>query len=332
MRKKNARFFSIEKLFNLLSEEMKKDNDIKVVNVPFNSSMPFGVFGNMIFAFVHSRVSVADAYHISGDIHYLALVLRWKKTILTIHDLGYKSRKSKFKSWVYDQLWFKLPCYLSAQITVVSEFTKHNLLTKFNVNKSKLQVVSNFYDPELKFNNYSRVLECEHSCNVLQIGTKDNKNLSRIIDAIENSRDDSLVLHIVGQLTNKQLEQLTKRKINYKNYVGLSNFELYSLIHSSEIITFVSLFEGFGMPIIEGNVLGVPVITSDLEPMVSVAGGSCILVDPHNINEISSAISNLKIDQDLRHKLISRGIVNAEKYSISTIVDEYYKVYKKVVE
>jgi glycosyltransferase involved in cell wall biosynthesis len=91
----------------------------------------------------------------------------------------------------------------------------------------------------------------------------------------------------------------------------------------------VSLYEGFGLPIIEANSIGRPVITSDIEPMKSIGNDSVILVNPNNASEITLAINSIAGNKDLRNDLISKGLENAEKFRALSIAKEYERLYYK---
>ena len=115
---------------------------------------------------------------------------------------------------------------------------------------------------------------------VLQVGTKENKNLLRLCEALEGLKCH---LVIVGVLTNRQKAALAKHQIAYTNLIGLSDEELVREYQKSDILAFASTLEGFGMPIVEAQIVGRPVVTSNRASMLEVASDGAVLVDPYSV-------------------------------------------------
>ncbi|MBI1781069.1 MAG: glycosyltransferase [Sphingobacteriales bacterium] len=98
------------------------------------------------------------------------------------------------------------------------------------------------------------------------------------------------------------------------------------------MVLFISTYEGFGMPIIEANVVGRPLITSNLSPMTEIADDSAIKVNPYDELEIKLTVMQLIADAELRGQLIKNGIMNAERYNINIIADEYTSLYQSMLK
>jgi glycosyltransferase involved in cell wall biosynthesis len=94
--------------------------------------------------------------------------------------------------------------------------------------------------------------------------------------------------------------------------------QLLTLIKGARALLFPSIYEGFGLPVIEAMALGTPVITSDVSSLPEIAGGAALLVDPHSVEEIARAISAIEIDDDLQAALIKLGRAQARKFSAET--------------
>ena len=84
------------------------------------------------------------------------------------------------------------------------------------------------------------------------------------------------------------------------------------------------------MPILEAQAMGIPVITSNISPMIEVSGGAAILVDPYNIDEIRNAINKVKNDTEFRQKIIKAGLENARNYHTKKISAMFEEVYRQV--
>ena len=263
--------------------------------------------------------------HITGDIHYISLLLKKRKTILTIHDIASSITHNKLKSYFIKLLWFTLAVKKVRYITVISEFTKNQLLEYINIKAEKVFVIPDCISDNFK---YSPKEFSKNKAIILQIGTKENKNLTNLIESL---KDLNCKLLIIGKLTVNQIELLEKNKINYENTYNLTHSEIISYYKKADILTFVSTYEGFGVPIIEANAIGRPVITSNISPMKEIAGDAAILVDPYCTKDIKNAVLKLINDMSLRKSLIEKGLENAKKYKAEHIAQQYCELYKKIL-
>lgn len=263
-----------------------------------------------------------DVIHITGGVGYYAFFLPSRKTILTFHDTNhYEFDLKGIKKWLYGLLIYKLPSLSVHGVTTVSEHTKKNLIRFFGMSNSKIKVIPNCYPPSFKFAPKETL---SNPPRILHIGTKPNKNLPRIIEALKGL---NVELVIIGKITEETRRILNERKINYLNKVNITPLEMYKEYVLCDIVEFVSLYEGFGLPIIEANVVGRTVVTSNVSSMPEAAGDVALLVNPTNIFEIREAIVKLLEDENLRKQLVQKGYKNAERYAPSKIASQYKKIY-----
>ena len=118
--------------------------------------------------------------------------------------------------------------------------------------------------------------------------------------------------------------------INYIYKSDLSDQEILKEYINCDIVSFPTLYEGFGMPIIEGQAVGRVVLTSDLEPMKEMAGDAALLVDPYSIESIRNGIMKLIKNHHYRDDLIKRGLENIERFKLPAIVKQYMDLYTKL--
>jgi glycosyltransferase involved in cell wall biosynthesis len=268
----------------------------------------------------------ADIHHVTGAVNYLVLGLPGKKTILTVHDIGYYENPihAKFKRLIYGLIWFRLPLLRARYITVVSEFTKSKLIQNFGLKPNKIVVIPN---PILSHFITSKKKSLNKHLKILQIGTGAHKNLIKLINAVADLNAHIL---IVGSPSKKEIDLMKSLSIQFDIFRGISNDEVYKKYVESDILFFASLYEGFGMPIIEAQKVGRPVITSNFGAMKEVADNSAILVNPQNDIEIRSAIIKLMSDRAFYDEMVERGLSNVKRFEPDVIVNKYQALYEEI--
>ena len=178
--------------------------------------------------------------------------------------------------------------------------------------------------------NLFRPLPFNASCpRILQVGTAPHKNLERVAQALKGER---CVLHVVGRLSPRQRQFLDDLGIRYENGVDLSDEELLRAYEEADLVVFVSLAEGFGLPILEAQAIGRPVVTSDLSPMRDVAGGAACLVDPRNVDSIRAGIRRVIKDSNYREGLVELGLRNVVQYQPQVVASRYARLYEHIAQ
>jgi len=266
----------------------------------------------------------ADLFHITGDIHYISFFLPLGKTILTIHDIGRYLELRGLRKFIYRMLWINLPIIFARAVFFSSKITKIRVNRIVGLNR-KYNVVMKLCS-NLEFEEEVQIIR-NSKPRILIIGTAKHKNLIGVIKAVKNI---PCTLLIVGELDDYLLNFLKHSRVDYQNYVSVGKQKLESLYLESDLITFPSFHEGFGLPIIEAQASGTPVITSNISPMKEVAGEGAILVDPTRIESIRSAILGLLKNEELAKELIKKGKRNADLYSVKTVANNHIKQYKEL--
>jgi glycosyltransferase involved in cell wall biosynthesis len=141
-----------------------------------------------------------------------------------------------------------------------------------------------------------------------------------------------VTLTVVGRLRDHHKVLLDKYKTDYQNFVNLPYAEVIQRYEEANIVSFVSLYEGFGLPIIEAQSVGRPVITSNVTSMPEVAGDSALLVDPEDVEQIRKGIQNLIKDEKLRKDLVKKGFENVKRFTPKAIAQQYADLYEKMVK
>lgn len=322
-RRPNKSFFSIEKVFGLISSYLGEDKKILVsyAYAPHFSTSILNVLRNILFL----RREKADIYHITGDIHYSVFAFKKRKIILTIHDCIFLHNSSGIKRALFKYLYLKWPISHSSVVTTISESTKEEIIRYTACKPDKIVVIGNpisklFYFKEKVFNSNNPL--------ILFVGVTKNKNLDRVSESLSGIK---CRLRIIGVLNSEQLERLNKFRISYETISGLTDEEIVNEYLNADFVLFPSLYEGFGLPILEGQKAGRPVITSNLSPMVEVSGGAACFVDPEDVNSIKSGVLRIITDENYRNDLVSSGFANVAKYSLDEISHQYSLLYKKMM-
>ena len=263
-------------------------------------------------------------YHITGDVHYMGIRLG-KRAILTIHDVGsVTSKKGLFVRFYIKCIWFWLPALRVRHITVISEFTKQELRQIIPFYKRDIHVIHNPVNPVFQFSDKPFNTG---SPKVLLVGTKPNKNLNRIFEAMHGLPCE---LIIIGSLNEVQTTLLNALNLNYRNKVKLTVADIYNCYLECDMLCFPSLYEGFGMPIIEAQAVGRPVITSNIGAMKEVAGSGACLVDPYNEESIRAGVLKVMNQPDYREQLIQNGLKNVQRFTLEHIAQQYQSLYKQM--
>lgn len=321
-RSKEYNAFSIENVFKNISNELRKTEIVELTYVPVSKYSLKMFIKNILFA----AKQRGDILHITGDIHYACLLMQRRKTILTVHDIRAIEflRNNKLKLNFYKLLWIIIPSLKCKYITTISEKSKDEFCKLAPWAKRKIVVIPNPIDPkyEYKFKKF-----CTNKPRLLMIGTKENKNHLKMLKAI---KDIDCIVDIIGKLPVNEEKYLIDNKICYENSIAISDEDLRRKYYESDIVMFVSTYEGFGVPIIEAQAIGRIVITSNLEPMNTVAGNGAILVDPYDVESIKEAVKNVITDEELRNEIVSKGLANSKKYSAKVISSQYIDLYNKI--
>jgi glycosyltransferase involved in cell wall biosynthesis len=316
----NKSYFSMERVFASVRSAMA-GAEIAVRVCPFESRGIFKRLGNIVDAAFRQ----GDVNHITGDVHYLALLLRKNRTVLTIHDCRGMVWESGLRRRFFYWGWLKMPVARSAVVTVVSEQTRQEVLHYTSCAEGKVRVIPNPVGSE--FQPAPKVFRSEKPT-ILQIGASKNKNIERLALALSglNCR-----LDVIGPLSADAQRQLEQAGVEYECAANLSDAEVAAKYRNADLIAFCSTYEGFGMPIIEAQAVGRPVVTSNIAPMSEVAGGAACLVDPYDVESMRRGILRVIEEPAYREDLIQRGFENVKRYSPEEIGQRYLKLYKEVM-
>lgn len=313
--------YSIENVFRIVREELKFDYNFHVSRL----QAAFDVKSLLIPSDV---IKKSEVLHLTGGANYMAFASKRRKTVLTVHDIGhYTNTLTGLKKAIYGELWFRLPLARANVITAVSEFTANELHRIFNVPYSKIEIIRNPVGKDFK--QKKNIGHNNGKFTILQIGSGEHKNLSRLIEACNGLKTRLILVRRKDERLKFLLDQ---NKVDYEWYSDLKTDHLVELYQKVDLLYFASTYEGFGLPIIEAQVCGTPVITSNISPMKEVAGkGGAYFVDPYSFESIRKAVQAIMDSRNLRFELISRGLDNAKLYAADRVSKAYGEVYNSLL-
>ncbi len=317
----------------------------KIINIP-----RFTIREQIIMPAILKRDNL-DIFHC---LHNVLSIFYPKKSIVTIQDIMvtrflwfYEAlpRIKKYTGLFYFKLFVKLSVEKADKVIVTSKFTKKEVMRHLNVKDEKLKICGAAVDSAFKpFNDealLNAVLEKYGICNpfILHVSNlKPYKNLRNLIYAYKllsqkKSRYPKLVIAGHHKKYGTQIKEFTekvglKEKINFVGYVDKNDLPI--LMSKSLCFIFPSIYEGFGLPVLEAMACGTPVITSNTSSLPEIAGEAAILVNPYDTKEIADAIENLLSNEKLRKELISKGLEQVKLFSWEKCAKETLKVYQEV--
>jgi glycosyltransferase involved in cell wall biosynthesis len=314
--------FSVESYFENIRKNLPEQFDSVNIIMPFESNGLLKRFFNALYCITKQ----GDINHITGDIHYVATFLKKSKTILTILDCGMLHQTKGLKHKILKLFWFTIPIKRAGIITAISTATKQDIIHFTDCVESKIKVVYVCINEIFKRRDKVFNTSCP---TILQIGTAPNKNLNRLIPAL---KDVSCKLVIVGKISEEVYILLKEYNISYELIDRkISDQEILERYEKSDIVSFVSTLEGFGMPILEANAVGRVVIAGDNSSMPEIGGNAAHFVNAFMTLGIKEGLDKIISDEDYRQHLIENGYKNKMRFSAKNLALEYANIYDSLV-
>ena len=294
---------------------------------------------------LHFKFSKPDVF-LSPD-GFLSLVTH-VKSVGVIHDLNFEHFPEDIPWMVrkYYKTMFPRFAQKASRIATVSEYSKKDIAGSYGINPAKIDVVYN------GAGNIFQPLDADEKQQVRQrfskgseyfffVGTlhprKNLVNLFRAFDQFKKSDSTNIKLVLAGaRMWWTDEIRLAYEGMEFRDEViftgRVSDQDLASLMASALALTYVSYFEGFGIPILEAFSCDTPVITSNLTSMPEVAGNAAILTDPFSTDSIAGAMQKIAMDTDFRQNLVAAGREQRLKFSWQQTADKLWNCVEKSLE
>ncbi|MFH1905188.1 MAG: glycosyltransferase family 1 protein [bacterium] len=278
--------------------------------------------------------------------HYNIPVIYEGEMIVTVHDLIHlifpqflKSRAAYF----YAKSLFKLMAIRAKKIIAVSESTKADIVNYLGVKEDKVIVIYNGVSEIFKKDASQE--ECEklrhklnlHAKYILNVSNmKAHKNIETLIEAYSKLREKGIeqkLLLVGGEKERVEELQIYSEQFNVaEDVICIQNIDfedLPPLYQICDVFVFPSLYEGFGLPLVEAMASRVPVVTSNVSSMPEVVGNAGITVEPNDVDSLAKAIEKIISDSKLRENMIKMGIKQIEKFNWQDTARKTLDVYKR---
>lgn len=278
--------------------------------------------------------------------HYTLPVATPSASVVTFHDMTFFLYPHMHQQ--YKRLFFRTMIRVASQranaIIADSESSRQDILSLLHVKPTKVFTVPlgvspdyHLFDDHRALENIQRKYELpEHF--LLYVGVLEpRKNLTALVRAFKLLLDQGMPhsLVIVGRKgwMYDQLFRIIKDldlvgRVVFTGYVPEA--ELPAFYNAAEVFIYPSVYEGFGLPVLEAMACGTPVVTSRISSMPEIVGEAGILVDPYRIDELADAVNRILKDQELRRNLAGHGIERAKAFTWERTARETLSVYQTV--
>jgi glycosyltransferase involved in cell wall biosynthesis len=269
-------------------------------------------------------------------------------TLLVIHDIAWKHFPTQVP-WSHRKHYeHYMPRFAkkAAHIATVSEYSKNDIVHHLQVSPEKIDVVYDGANESFVPLSLEERVKVEDKYSngcpyFLYVGSiHPRKNVLRLLEAFESFKsksDTNMKLLLAGRIAWQSgdiAEQLAKMKFrNEVIFLGYTDaVELPKITAAAFALTYVSLFEGFGIPILEAMYCDVPSISSNTSSMPEVAGNAGLLADPYSVDSIAEQMLRIWNEKGLREELIERGKIQRKKYSWDLTAEKMWMALEKILD
>lgn len=265
-------------------------------------------------------------------------------SVVTIHDLIFLRYPDYYKK-IDRKMYLAISrssCRRATKIIAISNQTKADLINFFGIEPSKIEVIyqscdKRFFDKigeahksavRLKFSLPARFILC--------VGTIERrKNQLAILKAVVKEKLNTTVV-ILGKPTEymNELNLFLHESGTQTQVIFLHNTsteDLQSIYQMAEVMVYPSFFEGFGLPVLEAQASGCPVVTSNVSSLPEAGGDGALYINPEDISEIGQAIRKVLFNNQIRDELIQKGNANAELFREELVAEKLMKLYQELV-
>ncbi|MDD2766706.1 MAG: glycosyltransferase family 1 protein [Candidatus Moranbacteria bacterium] len=319
---------SLEMLFHTPDVLFVPAHTVPLIHPAHNATFLYSSVALFVRKIFHKASSCTFEHSVAGGP---------KKTIVTIHGLEYEFCKESyaFLDRLYMRLSIRFSCRVASTVICVSENTKRDVMKLYSVPEKKIQVIYEGYEQQSTENSQQRTKK-QTSPYLLFIGRlEERKNIVRMIEAFEILKKKYVIPHILvlagkpgyGYDQIRYKLQATSHKLDIKELGYISEEEKWALFKNADVFLFPSLYEGFGIPVLEAQSVGVPVVTSDIASLPEVGGAGAIYIDPLNAESLAEGIYRVISDKQQRDDIIAKATENVRRFSWQKCADDIHVLF-----
>jgi len=345
LKNRNNKYFA--HMFNFLNRNVL-DKDIAEMSLEIHTCklIPYSIY-TRIWGILPIKYNVlfgekVDIYHF---FNYIVPTRIDGKVIVTVYDMVYKNFKATMTKKNYNRLEKNLERSVNRAdvVITISESSKKEIIQYLKVDEAKIKIVS----PGVQIDKFrhnitmdrSKALRSKYNLPedyILYLGTiEPRKNIGFIIDAFYKYKSEvsnNIKLVIAGkkgwmfqEIFDKIKKYNMEKEVIFTGYVEEEDKACF--YKSCKVFVFPSIYEGFGMPVLEAMASGTPVITSNLSSLPEVAGDAAILINPYDSEELCNAINKVISEPGLRESMIKKGYIQCEKFTWENSIKDLTAIY-----
>jgi len=264
--------------------------------------------------------------------------------VVTIHDLSFIRFPNLFRP--ANRLYLTVLARLSAQrarrLIAVSAHAASEATRLLNVSPERVDVVYHGVDPAFRPLPANEVAAFRQRRGlpeqfVLGVGTLEpRKNQTRLVEAFARIHDSQVKLILVGgkgwlydELFARVKALGLSEAVIFPGYVMDDELPLW--YNAATVLAYPSVYEGFGLPVLEAQACGTPVLTSNGSSLPEAAGDAALMIDPYDVEALAAGLSRLLADEPLRHSLRERGLAHARKFTWPRTAQQTARVYRRAL-
>jgi glycosyltransferase involved in cell wall biosynthesis len=269
-------------------------------------------------------------------------------SLAVIHDINFHHRPEDlpYTSRFYYRRFFPLFARKADIIVTVSEYSKQDICTSYNIPREKVNVIYNGANPVFKPLHQEEAIKTRNEFTdgkpyFVFVGLlHPRKNIPRLLLAFDQFRqklNEAFKIVIVGEkiFLSGEIEKALNQMDHREDVVFTGRLDpekLRMVMGAAVALTFVPLFEGFGIPIVEAMYCDIPVLASNVTSLPEVAGDAALYADPYNVSAIAEQMLAIVKNESLRIQLVKKGRINRQKYSWDKTADGLWQNVERILE
>lgn len=266
-------------------------------------------------------------------------------TIVTIHDLIFLKHKEQY-SFFDRQLYTlktKYACHHASKIIAISEETKKDIINFYNVSEHKIQVIYPAVDSSFSIQSPAEILRIKQAYDlprkyIINVGSffarKNQQTLIEAYATIASKIEEDLVLvGNSGHLLPTLQQFIAAKKLSHrvKIFTSIASEDLPAVYSGASLLAYPSLYEGFGMPVLEAQQCGIPVVATGSGAVGEVAGNHSLSINPSSTEDIAEKILAVLTNSTLQAKMRDEGLLFSTRFGLAELAQQTIQVYQSVV-